>query len=70
MVGIGDFRGSSAIEPPLTTVRLPARRIGQLAADTLINELTGVDTDHVTDTLIPTQLVIRDSTAVARRSTR
>jgi LacI family transcriptional regulator len=38
VVGIGDFKGSLAIEPPLTTVRLPARRIGQLAADALINK--------------------------------
>lgn len=28
VVGIGDFKGASEIEPPLTTVRLPAQRIG------------------------------------------
>ena len=28
IVGIGDFKGSSEIEPALTTVRLPARQIG------------------------------------------
>ncbi|WP_299730259.1 substrate-binding domain-containing protein [uncultured Tateyamaria sp.] len=28
VVGIGDFKGSSEIEPSLSTVRLPARRIG------------------------------------------
>lgn len=28
VVGIGDFKGSSEIEPPLTTVKLPARQIG------------------------------------------
>ena len=31
IVGIGDFKGSSDIEPALTTVRLPARRIGRSA---------------------------------------
>lgn len=36
IVGIGDFRGSAHMEPGLTTVRLPARRIGQIAADTLV----------------------------------
>lgn len=35
IVGIGDFLGSSEIEPELTTVRLPARRIGREAAATL-----------------------------------
>jgi len=36
IVGIGDFRGSEHMEPGLTTVRLPARRIGQIAADTVL----------------------------------
>ena len=36
LVGIGDFRGSEHMEPGLTTVRLPARRIGQIAADTVL----------------------------------
>lgn len=65
VVGIGDFKGSSAIEPPLTTVRLPARRIGQLAADTLIKKVVNNSLAHLPDTLIPTELVIRGSTGVA-----
>ncbi|MEM1318155.1 MAG: substrate-binding domain-containing protein [Pseudomonadota bacterium] len=36
VVGIGDFRGSSDMEPSLSTIRLPARRIGKLAAQTLV----------------------------------
>ncbi|MEP3279897.1 MAG: LacI family DNA-binding transcriptional regulator [Stappiaceae bacterium] len=36
IVGIGDFRGSADMEPGLTTVRLPARQIGALAADALV----------------------------------
>ena len=36
IVGIGDFRGSAHMEPGLTTVRLPAKRIGALAADALV----------------------------------
>jgi LacI family transcriptional regulator len=36
IVGIGDFRGSAHLEPGLTTVRMPARRIGAIAADTLV----------------------------------
>ncbi len=36
VVGIGDFGGSEYLEPGLTTVRLPAKRIGIQAADTLL----------------------------------
>lgn len=36
IVGIGDFRGSAEMEPGLTTVRLPAKQIGSLAASTLV----------------------------------
>ena len=64
VVGIGDFKGSSAIEPPLTTVRLPARRIGQLAADVLINEIMG-NTPQMVDHIIPTKLILRESTGEA-----
>lgn len=35
IIGIGDFRASAHMEPGLTTLRLPARRIGQEAADVL-----------------------------------
>lgn len=40
IVGIGDFKGSSEIEPALTTVRLPARRIGQEAGKELAAAIT------------------------------
>jgi len=36
IIGIGDFRGSAHMEPGLTTLRLPARQIGELAADTIL----------------------------------
>ncbi len=39
IVGIGDFKGSSEIEPALTTVRLPARRIGQEAGQALVTAI-------------------------------
>lgn len=67
VVGIGDFRGSSAIEPPLTTVRLPAIRIGQLAADTLINKTHLKNVACLPDVQLPSELILRQSTAVARR---
>lgn len=46
IIGIGDFKGSSEMEPGLTTVRLPARNIGRLAGDylsrTITAELSGI----------------------------
>ncbi|MEX3015491.1 LacI family DNA-binding transcriptional regulator [Gymnodinialimonas hymeniacidonis] len=39
IVGIGDFKGSAEIEPPLTTVRLPAKRIGEEAASALVSAI-------------------------------
>lgn len=39
VVGIGDFKGSADIEPGLTTVRLPARQIGQEAGAVLANAI-------------------------------
>ena len=41
VVGIGDFKGSSEVEPGLTTVRLPAREIGRLAGNHLSQSITG-----------------------------
>ena len=35
IIGIGDFRGSAHMEPALTTLRMPATRIGREAAQTL-----------------------------------
>lgn len=44
IVGIGDFTGSSSMEPGLTTVRFHARKIGKLAADVIVNmSETGFD---------------------------
>lgn len=63
VVGIGDFRGSSAIEPPLTTVRLPARRIGQSAASFLVNKLRTSESQSPSDLTIPSTLIVRESTA-------
>jgi LacI family transcriptional regulator len=62
VVGIGDFKGSAAMEPELTTMRLPARRIGRLAADHLCRPHT---TRNVlpADNIIESELILRNSTA-------
>ena len=39
VIGIGDFKGSREMEPSLTTVGLPARRIGLLAGERLAQSI-------------------------------
>ena len=46
VIGIGDFKGSSEVEPSLTTVRLPAREIGRLAGDYLSRSIIGDITEN------------------------
>lgn len=66
VVGIGDFSHSSAIEPALTTVRLPARRIGQMAAKKLIEQLLSEEAPAEKHTVIPPELVVRASSGYVR----
>ncbi|MFP3920678.1 MAG: LacI family DNA-binding transcriptional regulator [Dichotomicrobium sp.] len=61
IVGIGDFNGSAEIEPGLTTVRLPARRIGRGAADMIAAIIDGRSPEP-NRVLLPSELVLRGST--------
>ncbi|MCY3829991.1 MAG: LacI family DNA-binding transcriptional regulator [Rhodospirillaceae bacterium] len=59
VIGIGDFRGSDAFEPGLTTVRIPARRIGQLAADALVETIDWPEADFHHEHCCPLELIVR-----------
>jgi len=61
IVGIGDFKGSAEIEPGLTTVRLPAKRIGRGAADMIAALIEG-RTPEPPRVLLPSELMLRKST--------
>jgi LacI family transcriptional regulator len=63
ITGVGDFQGSAEIEPGLTTVRLPARRIGARAADAIVNLIEGRADQSEAEGLIKCNLVVRGSTA-------
>ena len=59
IIGIGDFGGSAHVEPALTTVRLPAKRIGELSADYLIHGATASkDPKRIS---VPATLIERNS---------
>ncbi len=62
VAGIGDFKGSADIVPSLTTVRLPAKRIGSIAADTLVHMSESGEHDTVKNQVIETELIVRQST--------
>ncbi len=61
IVGIGDFRGSAHMEPGLTTWRLPARRIGEQAADMLSRGMPFADADRISRVQVPSKLMERGS---------
>ena len=62
VMGIGDFKGSKEMEPALSTVRLPARTIGEQAAD-LIVRLIAEDGVAITREELQPELMPRESTA-------
>lgn len=58
VVGFDDLRVVRHLSPPLTTVRVPVEAAGYLAASLLIRCIRG---EVVSDTVLPTELVIRAS---------
>jgi LacI family transcriptional regulator len=51
IMGIGDFKGSAEVEPSLSTIRIPAKRIGSLAAELISDTVAGLHADIVTKKL-------------------
>ena len=63
IIGIGDFVGSAELEPALTTIRIPARRIGSAAADYLAGAVDHEGEDDLTRTRFDCELIMRATTA-------
>lgn len=64
IVGIDDIELAGAVTPSLTTVRMPIARSGALAVDLLLQAMVG--TAPTDDTVLPSQLIVRSSTAPPR----
>lgn len=62
VMGIGDFATSAHIEPGLSTIRIPARRIGEMAAETIVSESRSSFDPRPVATAVDFSLVIRKST--------
>jgi DNA-binding LacI/PurR family transcriptional regulator len=67
LVGFDDVQLAHYVDPPLTTVRLPAYALGYQAA-TLLTQLIGGETVGVREILLQTELVVRQSCGAAMRS--
>jgi LacI family transcriptional regulator len=64
IVGFDDIPLAAYFDPPLTTVRLPAFELGQAVGRALLERIS--QRAMPTRTLLPTELVVRASTAAAR----
>ena len=66
VMGFDDIPGAAFNTPTLTTVRQPLARMGQVAAQTLLERIAGRD-DYPPEIAIEPELVVRESTAKASR---
>lgn len=68
ITGFDDLEISAILEPPLTTVRVPTREIGRLAAEHLLARVAGPEAQRVRE--VSVELVVRRSTAPPRTGPR
>lgn len=68
ITGFDDLFFAAYIDPPLTTVRQPMRRMGQLAMDSLFKLMSGEES--VAQIHIEAELVVRASSAAAPQPSR
>src|SRR5664279_6465442 len=67
VVGFDDIREAAYHLPSLTTVRQPLRKIGTLAAETLVERIEGLN-GHEAGILVEPELVVRESTGPAPKT--
>ncbi len=63
ITGFDDIAFAACTMPSITTVRQPIMRIGETAAELLVNWLDGVADPPLEPVVLPVELVIRESTA-------
>jgi hypothetical protein len=68
VVGYDDTREARYLNPPLTTVRVPKERVGEMLAERLFQCIAGAAAPAL---MLDTEMVIREScTALRKRETR
>jgi LacI family transcriptional regulator len=65
VVGFDDIQSAAYISPPLTTVRQPLLKMGEIAAQTLLGRIEG-QIKYVPEIAIEPELVVRKSSGPAR----
>ncbi len=65
IVGFDDISLSAEVMPPLTTVQVPKELMGRLAVETLFHAIMR-KSDFTRKILLPTRLVVRESTAAPK----
>ena len=63
IIGIGDFAGSGDMFPSLTTVRIPAKTIGEKAGNFLVQSIGATDTHNLSRFRISVELKQRATTS-------
>jgi DNA-binding LacI/PurR family transcriptional regulator len=67
VVGFDDIRENTYHVPPLTTIRQPLRRMGEMAAETLVSRIEGWQ--NYPDTIaVEPEFIVRGSTAEPKRA--
>ena len=69
VVGFDDLEAASLVHPGLTTVRQPIAEMGRAAANTLLALIAGLDV-AAQQVSLPTELVVRASTAACKRTAK
>jgi DNA-binding LacI/PurR family transcriptional regulator len=67
IVGFDDLPFAPYVEPALTTIRVPAREIGVVAARSLVDAISHPNGRRRSSTVLDTELVVRDSSGSPRR---
>jgi LacI family transcriptional regulator len=63
LIGFDDAPLAKMLSPALTTIRQPPREMAQTAVSLLLSRVTGTDGSKPTRHVLPTALVVRESTA-------
>ena len=66
VTGIGDFKGSEELEPPLTTIRIPAEEIGEIAGRQITAMIASPDQPPIRH-LCAAELMARGTTQAVER---
>jgi LacI family transcriptional regulator len=71
VIGFDDIWAATYHNPSLTTIRQPLRRMGALAAETLLERIENRDNEEFVRTIeVAPEIVVRESTAPPPATTR